>query len=53
MSETPGAWEGEEALPGSESLLQYGKGALAEIQISCDNHRKPEKVLTYLVLTMR
>lgn len=27
-------WEGEEALPGSDSLLQHGKGALAEVQTS-------------------
>lgn len=34
MSEAPGAWGGEKALPGSESLLHHRKGALAEIQTS-------------------
>lgn len=53
MSEAPGAWEGEEDLPASESLQQHRKGALAGIQTSQDNHRKPEKVLTYFVLTVR
>lgn len=53
MSEAPGAWEGKEALPGPESLQQHWEGALAELQTSQDNHRKPEKVLMYFVLTMR
>lgn len=34
MSEPLEAWKGEEALPGSDSLLQHRKGALAETETS-------------------
>lgn len=34
VSESLEACEGKETLPGSDSLLQHGKGALAEIQTS-------------------
>jgi len=34
MSESVEAWKGDVALQGYESLLQHGKGGLAEIQTS-------------------